>query len=147
MADAVEFLMDVGGRAEFDFAFAVLEVLGDGGGEVAREDDLFADAEFFTGADEGAPAGAFGIEGTEEEDFHFAGEAGAMTVEAGGDDTGVVEDEAIAGLDVGGEVAEVVVVEGLGRAIEDEHAGIGAAGKGVAGDEFVWEVVVKVFDS
>ncbi len=69
--------------------------------------------------------------GFEAEDF-----AVVVGEEASGDDAGVVEDDAIFGLEVGGEVAEVTVFDEAGEAVDDQHAGGGAVGEGGAGDEF-----------
>jgi hypothetical protein len=105
-----------------------------GGGSDAA---LVADSELFPWADHALPAG--GCEGFETQDFvAFVGE------EAGGDDSGVVEDEEIAGEQELGDVAEGAMLDLTGGAVNDHHAGRGAVGERFAGDEFRRKMVVEV---
>lgn len=147
VADALQLFMNGSCAGELDFTLALIEMSGDGGGEMWGEFYLFADEEFFAGTDEGSPAVALGIESAEKKDLNFAGAAGTGAKEAGRDDAGIVEDHAIARLQVGREIAELVVMKGLSGSVEDEHAGIGASGEGLTGDELVGEIVLKVFYS
>lgn len=73
--------------------------------------------------------------------------AGAHGEEAGGEDAAVVEDEEIARAEVVGEVAEMVVGDGAGFAVEDEHAaGAADGGRGLC-DEIFGEMEVEVSDA
>jgi len=100
---------------ESDAAFAVLEPFLDDGVETGSEFDESAGREFAAGTDEGAP-GIVQLLG--EKNFHAAGVAGAMADKAGLEDAGVVEDEEVAVLQVGREVAEQAVLPGLGSPVE-----------------------------
>ena len=68
----------------------------------------------------------------------------AAAVEAGGQDAGIVEDEAVVGCQIGREIAEHAVFPPAGGAIDDEHPRPGAVGEGFLGDQIVGEVVVEV---
>ena len=126
----------VDGAIPGDEAVAIFEDFLDGACGVA-EGDLVMEFEAFAGLDHAAPEG--GAVGFEAEDF-----AVVVGEEAGGDDAGVVEDDAVLGLEVGGEVAEVTVFDEAGEAVDDHHAGGGAIGERGAGDEFRGQVVVEV---
>ena len=126
----------VDGAIPGDESVAIFEDFLDGACGVA-EGDLVLEFEAFAGFDHAAPEG--GAVGFEAEDF-----AVVVGEEAGGDDAGVVEDDAVLGLEVGGEVAEEAVFDEAGGAVDDQHAGGGAVGKGGAGDEFRGQVVVEV---
>jgi hypothetical protein len=126
----------VDGAIPGDEAVAIFEDFLDGACGVA-EGDLVMEFEAFAGFDHAAPEG--GAVGFEAEDF-----AVVVGEEAGGDDAGVVEDDAVLGLEVGGEVAEVTVFDEPGGAMDDHHAGGGAIGERGAGDEFRGQVVVEV---
>jgi hypothetical protein len=65
-------------------------------------------------------------------------------VEAGGDDAGIVEDEDVASLEKIGEVLELTVFDLAGVAMEDEEAGLIAAGGGLLGDQFRGQVVMEI---
>ncbi len=126
----------VDGAIPGDESVAIFEDFLDGACGVA-EGDLVLEFEAFAGFDHAAPEG--GAVGFEAEDF-----AVVVGEEAGGDDAGVVEDDAVLGLEVGGEVAEEAVFDEAGCAMDDQHAGGGAVGEGGAGDEFRGQVVVEV---
>ena len=79
-------------------------------------------------------------DGVESEDF----DAAVVGEEAGAGDADIVEDDEVALLEEGREVAEAAVFEGLGVAVDDEHAGGVALRERAAGDELGREVVVEV---
>lgn len=108
----------------------------DAGCEAITQQDPGVEGQLSARADEGFPAGAAGGEPACKQDLDFAGQAGALAVEAGGDDFGVVEHQAIGGAEVGGEIGEVPVLPLATGAMEDEQAGGGALGEGMFGDEF-----------
>ena len=153
VAGALERGVKVGNGLEADGALAVFTMGDDLSLQAAvAEADDFAGEDFAPGADEGEPLPLGELLG--EHDLDAAGdvvaglgmEAGALAVEAGGDDAGVVEDEEVAGLKEGGKVAEVAVGEGSGGAVEGEHARGGAVGEGFLRDEFRWEVEIEFGD-
>ncbi len=71
----------------------------------------------------------------------------AAGVEAGRDDSAVVEDEEVAGVEEAGKVAEVAVFVGSGGAIESHHAAVAALGGWVLRDQFGGEIEVEVGDA
>ena len=123
-----------------DAAFPMLQAIFNDGVEAGREFDDGAGGKFAAGTNEGAPgiAQLFG-----EEDFDAAGVAGAVADEAGLEDAGVVEDEKVAGFEVGREVAEQAVLPGLGAPVEHQHAGAVTLYWGLLGDQFVRKVIIE----
>jgi len=120
-----------------DEAVALGIDVGDGA-DASADGDGAAGLHAFAGADEAAPEEGIGVVEAEEFGAAVVGE------EAGREDAGVVEDEAVAGAEVGGEVGELLVADGAGGAVHDEHAGGLPVGEGVPGDEFGGEVEVEV---
>ena len=55
--------------------------------------------------------------------------ARAMSEQAGGEHARVVQDQAVAGAEEFGEIAELPVLPRAARAIDDQHAGGGAVGE------------------
>ena len=68
----------------------------------------------------------------------------AVTVEAGGEHAGVVEHQAIAGMEEGREVAEGVVLPGARLAVDHQHARGGAVRERFLCDQFFGEMVVEI---
>jgi len=68
----------------------------------------------------------------------------AAAVEARRDHAGIVEHQAVVGLEVQGKVAEHAVFPLSGGAIDDQHPRPGAVGKRFLGDEIVGEVVIEI---
>jgi hypothetical protein len=117
---------------------------------VLSEEEAFADADLAAGANQALPIVGVGGELAGQENFDASVKkvagggiaradglsvgAFAATVETGGKDAGVVEDEQIAGVKQVGEVAELAVGITAG-ALQVEHAGSVALGEGLLGDE------------
>lgn len=80
---------------EADVAFTGFCAVENFGVEVIGELDFGSWREFLAGFDQGEPFGFCDVDGVDEENFDFAGEAGAVAEEAGGKDAGVVEDEGV----------------------------------------------------
>ena len=69
-----------------------------------------------------------------QEEFDFS--AGLfLSEQTGWDDLGVVEDDAVGGREVFGEVADGAVFEHAAGAVEDEHTGLVPLLGGVLGNE------------
>src|ERR1019366_5507764 len=71
-------------------------------------------------------------------------DSGAAAEEARGKDAGIVDDEAIAGAQVLGEVAEGAVFPAALLAVDDEHARGGAVGEGFLGNALLGQVVIEI---
>ena len=127
----------IGHLVPVDETVSVFIDFGDGAGGVT---DLYGASRFhlFARAHHGAPTGVGDFFDAKEFDFLIVGE------EASGDDFGIVEDEEVFGSDVVGKVAELLVFDQAGVAMDDEHAGGGAIFQGVGGDELRGEVIVEV---
>jgi hypothetical protein len=67
-----------------------------------------------------------------------------MTVEAGRQDAGIVEDEAVLGCEERREIAERAIFPLAGGAIDYQHPRPRAVGQRFLGDEIVGEVIVEV---
>lgn len=91
-----------------------------------EEGDELAGLDAAAGLAEDLPA-VF-VVGGEEKAFPFAAGGRTDADDAGGDDAGVVDDEAIGGGEEFGQIADVVVGERLGVPVDDEEAGVGADG-------------------
>ena len=144
VAELVESLPEAALAVEAEQAFAVLVAAEDGGAEAFAEGDGVAGAELASGAHEGEPGeGVLGFR-ADQEGLDVTGEAVAMAVEAGGDDAGIVQDEAVAGAEVGGEVGEGAVFPAALGAVEDEHARGGAVGERRLSDGFGRQVEVEL---
>ena len=72
----------------------------------------------------------------EEEDFDFAAGVGLGADEAGGDDPRVVENEGVAGDQVGEQIVEMAVGDGAVDPVQHQQARVVADGCRVLGDEF-----------
>ena len=64
----------------------------------------------------------------------------------GGDDSAVVENEKIAGIQEGWEVGKVTVAELAGCAVENQHAAGAALGWGLLGYQLLGKVKVEVVE-
>ncbi len=78
----------------------------------------------------------------EEENLHLAA-GDATAVQAGGDHARVVEDQAVAGAQVPGQVGEAAVIEDVTGATQDHHARGRPLRCGPLGDEVVGQVVIE----
>ncbi len=134
--EVAEFLF-VGDGVEVDEAGAVWFDGGDGAGAAADGQGM-ALAHAFTWFDHALPVD-WG-DGVESEDF----DAAVVGEEAGAGDADIVEDDEVALVEEGREVAEAAVFEGLGVPVDDEHARGVALRERAAGDELGREVVVEV---
>ena len=76
----------------------------------------------------------------EEEEF----EPAIIGERARGDDFGIVEDGEVARLEERGEIGEEPVLDEPGAAMEHHHAGGGAVGEGMGGDERLGEGIVVI---
>ncbi len=130
------------------------------GWQAALEADALAGAQLAAGADQRLPIAAAGGDRAHQHHLHPAAEilvalgivfadgqrahAGAMAEEARGKDAGIVEDKAIAGAEVGGEVAEGAIFPAAGGAVHDQHAGGGAVGERLLRDQLRRQVVIEI---
>ena len=107
--------------------------------------NALAGAHLAAGVNQRFPGESVGRDGLGQEDFDFSSRAMlAAAVEAGRQNAGIVEDEAVVGFEVGREIAEDAVFPLAGGAIDHEHPRRGAVGQRFLGDEIVGEVVVEV---
>ncbi len=134
------------GAGKAEGALAECAARHDFGFQAALEADALADAQLAAGADQRLPIAAIRADRAHQHHLHPAAEilvalgvvfadgqrahAGAMAEEARGKHAGIVEDQAIAGAEIGGEVAEGAVFPAAGGAVYHQHAGGGAVGKG-----------------
>jgi hypothetical protein len=107
------------------------EALGGVAGRV-EELDFGTGAGAFSGAHHGPPI----VDGVlfEQKDFEPATGLGIDGVQAGGNDTGIVEDENVAIAEESDEILEVTVFDLTAVAMEDEEAGLIPAGGRLLGD-------------
>ncbi len=147
-AEGVEEFADVGSAGEGDAAMAFLVGGGDFGADLGRIADEVAEDDF--GLKAGALAGAEHdppiVDGVffEQEDFKLAAGLGVAAAQARRDDAGIVEDEDVAGAEVIGEIAEILVRNFFGVAVDDEQAGLIALGDGSLGDQFGRQNKIKI---
>jgi hypothetical protein len=80
----------------------------------------------------------------QQQNFDVAGVTAAMSIEASGENAGVVEHKAVAGMDVGREVAKAAVFPDAALAMENEHARRIALRQRLLGDEFFGKVIVEL---
>lgn len=115
-----------------------------GGGVAARVGEVNhgAGAHAFSRAEQGPPIVGSIFLG--QKHFDLATAAGFVSPEAGGDDSGVVENEGVAGSDVGQEIGQAAVFPAGFAAVEDKEARGVARGGGLLGDQFRREQVIKV---
>ena len=153
VADAIENSAKVFGGREAESAFAVFGGSDDfgfqerrsvvGGGEV----ETLAGLNLAAGADEGGPGEGILRLRADEQHFDVAGVAGAMAMKAGGDHAGIVEDQAVAGVQVIGQVTKEAVFPASFGAMHHEHAGTSAVGGWGLGDLFRRKVEIEVSQS
>lgn len=145
MTDAIENFEKVAVGMEADEALAEISAAENFGGEIVGDNNALACAHFSAGANESLPGEVTG--GSREEDFHpSAGAVLAMAVEAGREDFRVVEDDAIAGMNVAGEIAKVAIGPSACGAIDDEQPRTGSVGERLLSDEFFGKIEVEVGD-
>ena len=113
----------------------------DGGREEARQAKGGADREFFARTQQAPPFVAAGG-GTEQKAFDpTAGRPRGM--QPGGDDGGVVAEEAVSGPEKSRQFVEVTMLDGVRGAVHDEQPGLIAPFGGFLGDEPFRELIVK----
>jgi hypothetical protein len=128
--------------------------------EALIEPDAFADRQFAAGMDERLPIAAVRGNAAQQKDFDRAAQvfaelgvvladgegvdSGAVAEEARGKDAGIVDHQAIAGVQVLREVAENAIFPSARLAVDDEHTGGGAVGEGFLGNAFFGQVVIEI---
>ena len=108
-----------------------------------REINEVARANSLARANERSPFSLGLIEGASQEDFDLRATSFVST-QAGRKHAGVIQDEAIAGPNVLGEVRECVVVEGSGSTRNDQHARIAAASGRFLRDQFFRKLIIEI---
>lgn len=129
------------GGLKADAVVAVLSDFEDLGGELAGLFEGTGGEGFFAGLEEAPPGlGIFG--GVQEEAFDFSA-GGALTVEAGFEDGGIVAEAARALGEVFADLVEGGMADAAGGAVDDHEAGGVAPGRGFLRDAFRREVIVE----
>ena len=160
VADAAELLEEVAGVMEAQGALAEGAATGDFGLQLAIEADALADAHLAAGMHQRLPGGGVAGVRTNQEDFHFAlqilaaggvllpdGEgvhAGAMPVEAGWENFGIVEHQAVAGPQELRQIAEGGVLPAPLVAEEHQHARGGAVLQRALCDQLLGQGIIEV---
>ena len=161
---AVVFVIFPGKRLKADAAFAEL-----GAGKhlglqfiVLTEKKPFTNADFAAGADQTFPIVGVGGKLAREQDLDAAPQkvtcrgivranrlrtsAFAAAIESSGKDTGVVEDDEIAGTQPIGKIVEEAIGILATGSLKMKHAGAIAGGERLLGDEFFGEMKIEVGD-
>lgn len=128
------------------------------GGEVFAEQEALAGADFAARAHESFPAAR--SEAANKKDFdvggqelaararglagRFRGDTGAAGEEAGGQDTGVIDDQKLVSGEEIGQLAEPTVLPESGGAVEDEHARGIALRQRLCGDMRIGQGVIEL---
>ena len=129
------------GGLKADTVVAVLPHFEDLGGELPRLFKGTGGEGFFAGLEEAPPGlGIFG--GVQEEAFDFSA-GGALTVEAGFEDRGIVAEAARVLGEVLADLVEGGMADAAGGAVDDHEAGGVAPGRGFLRDTFRREVIVE----
>ena len=131
----------VAGRDEGDAVSVLFLLFEDGGGEVTLAGERGTGRELAARAEQAPPV--VGTAGGLVEETLDAAAGGALGEEARGDDVGVVAEESVAAADQIGEFGEDVMGDGVAGAVDDEQAGLVAAGGGRLRDELGRERVVE----
>jgi hypothetical protein len=131
---------------EADMAFAELGAGQDLGLQLIliAEEEALADTDFAARANQAFPINGIRGELAGEKDFDAAPSAFAASVETGGKDASVVEDQEIAGVQKVGEVAEQAIGIFAAGSLQMQQAGSVAGGEGFLGDEFGGKVEVEI---
>jgi len=114
------------------------------GRQIVGDDDALARAHLAAGVNQRFPGKSVGGDRLGQKDFDFSRGMLAMTVEAGWQDAGIVEDQAVLGCEERREIAEGAIFPLAGGAVDHEHPRPGAVGEGFLGDEIVGEVVIEL---
>ena len=126
MADSIQHLEQIANGVEANGALTKLGTVQDFGGEVVGDHDAFTGGQLAAGTDESLPGKTVGGNRFGEEDLDAAGcilvMALAMSVESRGENAGVVEDEAVAGMKEGRKIAEHAIFPLAGGAVHYKHA-------------------------
>ena len=93
----------------------------DFGGEIIGNHDAFAGAHLAARMNQSFPGESVGGDRLGEENFDLSGAVLAAAVEAGRQNAGIVQHQAVAGLQVGREIAERAVFPLAGGAIDHQH--------------------------
>src|SRR5271156_3080346 len=162
MSDTIEDGEKIRDRQEADAALSIFRAGQDLGLEfgLLAEEQAFADADLAAGTDQAFPIVGLGGKLAREQDLDAAVEefarrrimradslrAGALAaaIEAGRKDPCVIEDDQVAGPQQFWEFAKQAVGPLSAGALQVQHAGSIAGGKGFLGNEFAGEVEVEV---
>jgi hypothetical protein len=138
---------DVAFKAELAMSLVVLrEDSGRKWGRRGTKVEEGPGADPFSGAEKGPPGPGFGF--LEEEDFNGAANPATAAhfspPESGGDDLGVIEDEAIAGVEMVEEAAKMGEGSGAGRPVEDQKSGCIPFRSRMLRNQLRWQVEIEV---
>jgi hypothetical protein len=70
--------------------------------------------------------------------------AGLLAKHAGRNDTGIVEHQQIAGVELVKHIDKMTVAQGAGLTIELQQAASGTLRHGIAGNQLVWQIKMKI---
>jgi hypothetical protein len=143
VADLLKFFVNIARSVETQGALAEFAARDHFRFQAAGEQHPFADAHLPAGMHQRFPLTGRAIDGPQQQDFHFSGALGAMPEQARWEHPRIVQNEAIAGAQKSGQVAELPVIPGAARAIDDQHAGGGAIGKRRLRNRLVGQLVIE----
>ena len=143
MSDAFEFLIHIAAAVKPKRAFTEFAVLEDLGFPIILKHDDFADSQLAAGANERSPCETVRRFGLQEEDFYSSGKSVTMAEQAGRNDAGIIQDEAVPRPQESRKLREAAIFPALLVPIKDEHARVLPTIEGTLRDQFFGQGVIE----